>query len=176
MLSFEPIHEKEVFQFVDSPMGEITLSGTSKGLTGLWLPGQRGSVATLSPDISPGNLPVFEETVRWLELYFQGNIPNFTPDLNPQGSKFRQRVWELLLKIPYGETVSYGDIASVIAAERGISRMSAQAVGGAVGHNPISIIIPCHRVIGSDGSLTGYGGGLDKKIRLLGIEGIPYRL
>mgnify|MGYP000926299127 FL=1 len=118
------------------------------------------------------NLAVFDQTRRWLDLYFSGREPGFTPALNPLGSAFRRAVWEILLKIPYGKTTTYGQIAREIAAARGLAKMSAQAVGGAVGHNEISIIIPCHRVIGAHGNLTGYAGGIDRKIKLLQLEGI----
>lgn len=113
------------------------------------------------------NLAVFDQTRRWLDLYFSGREPGFTPALNPAGSAFRRAVWEILLKIPYGKTTTYGQIAHEIAAARGLAKMSAQAVGGAVGHNEISIIIPCHRVVGTHGSLTGYAGGIDREIKLL---------
>lgn len=118
------------------------------------------------------NLAVFDQTRRWLDLYFSGREPGFTPALNPVGSAFRRAVWEILLKIPYGKTTTYGQIAREIAAARGLAKMSAQAVGGAVGHNEISIIIPCHRVIGAHGNLTGYAGGIDRKIKLLKLEGV----
>lgn len=121
------------------------------------------------------NLAVFDQTRRWLDLYFSGREPGFTPALNPAGSAFRRAVWEILLKIPYGKTTTYGQIAREIAAARGLAKMSAQAVGGAVGHNEISIIIPCHRVIGAHGSLTGYAGGIDRKIKLLQLEGVDMR-
>ena len=121
------------------------------------------------------NLAVFDQTKRWLDLYFSGREPGFTPALNPAGSAFRRAVWEILLKIPYGKTTTYGQIAREIAAARGLAKMSAQAVGGAVGHNEISIIIPCHRVIGAHGSLTGYAGGIDRKIKLLQLEGVDMR-
>ena len=121
------------------------------------------------------NLAVFDQTKRWLDLYFSGREPGFTPALNPAGSAFRHVVWEILLKIPYGKTTTYGQIAREIAAARGLAKMSAQAVGGAVGHNEISIIIPCHRVIGAHGSLTGYAGGIDRKIKLLQLEGVDMR-
>ena len=121
------------------------------------------------------NLAVFDQTKRWLDLYFSGREPGFTPALNPAGSAFRRAVWEILLKIPYGKTTTYGQIAREIAAARGLAKMSAQAVGGAVGHNEISIIIPCHRVIGAHGNLTGYAGGIDRKIKLLKLEGIDMR-
>ena len=121
------------------------------------------------------NLAVFDQTRRWLDLYFSGREPGFTPALNPVGSAFRRAVWEILLKIPYGKTTTYGQIAREIAAARGLAKMSAQAVGGAVGHNEISIIIPCHRVVGAHGNLTGYAGGIDRKIKLLQLEGVDMR-
>nr|WP_314381200.1 methylated-DNA--[protein]-cysteine S-methyltransferase [uncultured Campylobacter sp.] len=121
------------------------------------------------------NLAVFDQTKRWLNLYFGGREPGFTPALNPVGSAFRRAVWEILLKIPYGKTTTYGQIAREIAAARGLAKMSAQAVGGAVGHNEISIIIPCHRVVGTHGSLTGYAGGIDRKIKLLQPGGVDMR-
>ena len=121
------------------------------------------------------NLAVFDQTRRWLDLYFSGREPGFTPALNPAGSAFRRAVWEILLKIPYGKTTTYGQIAREIAAARGLAKMFAQAVGGAVGHNEISIIIPCHRVVGTHGSLTGYAGGIDRKIKLLQLEGVDMR-
>ena len=121
------------------------------------------------------NLAVFDQTKRWLDLYFSGREPGFTPALNPVGSAFRRAVWEILLKIPYGKTTTYGQIAREIGAARGLAKMSAQAVGGAVGHNEISIIIPCHRVIGAHGNLTGYAGGIDRKIKLLQLEGVDMR-
>lgn len=121
------------------------------------------------------NLAVFDQTRRWLDLYFSGREPGFTPALNPVGSAFRRAVWEILLKIPYGQTTTYGQIAREIAAARGLAKMSAQAVGGAVGHNEISIIIPCHRVVGTHGSLTGYAGGIDRKIKLLQPGGVDMR-
>ncbi len=121
------------------------------------------------------NLAVFDQTKRWLDLYFSGREPGFTPALNPVGSAFRRAVWEILLKIPYGKTTTYGQIAREIAAARGLAKMSAQAVGSAVGHNEISIIIPCHRVVGTHGSLTGYAGGIDRKIKLLQPGGVDMR-
>ena len=126
-------------------------------------------------DFEEKNLAVFDQTKRWLDLYFSGREPGFTPALNPAGSAFRRAVWEILLKIPYGKTATYGQIAREIAAARGLAKMSAQAVGGAVGHNEISIIIPCHRVIGAHGNLTGYAGGIDRKIKLLQLEGVDMR-
>ena len=120
-------------------------------------------------------LPVFEETVRWLDIYFSGKQPDFTPPYKIDATPFRQAVIERMLHIPYGQTVTYGSIAGELAAERGLARMSAQAVGCAVGFNPICLIVPCHRVVGASGSLTGYAGGIDKKVRLLELEGADMR-
>lgn len=159
----------------DSPLGGITLAGEGAALTGLWFDGQKYFAQSMDPVHTDKSLPVLEETCRWLDLYFGGKVPDFTPPLSLKATAFRKAVWEILLTIPYGETMTYGEIASRIAAERGLLRMSAQAVGGAVGHNPIGIIIPCHRVIGADASLTGYAGGLDKKTRLLALEGALIR-
>lgn len=114
--------------------------------------------------------PILAEAKRWLDVYFSGEEPNFTPPLHPIGSAFRQEVWQILLQIPYGQTTTYGEIAGQLAEKHGMDHMSEQAVGGAVGHNEVSIIIPCHRVVGANGSLTGYAGGIDKKVRLLELE------
>lgn len=119
-----------------------------------------------------GAKAVFDCTERWLDSYFSGHNPDFTPPICLKGTSFQEDVWEILKRIPYGKVISYGEIARQIAEKRGLKRMSAQAVGGAVGRNPIAIIIPCHRVVGSNGSLTGYAGGLDKKTELLKIEGV----
>ncbi len=128
---------------------------------------------TIDGDVEEQELPVFAETDRWLTLYFQGQKPDFTPPIafGAKVSEFRKEVWKILLSIPYGTTLTYGDIARQISIRQGIERMSAQAVGGAVGHNPISLIVPCHRVVGTNGSLTGYAGGIDKKVKLLQLEG-----
>lgn len=154
-----------------SPLGGITLASDGVFLTGLWFDGQKYFGAALSGEPHEKKLPVFEQTERWLDIYFSGKAPDFTPSLSLQGTDFRKAVWEILLTIPFGQTMTYGEIAKRAASQMGLSRMSAQAVGGAVGHNPISLIIPCHRVVGSDGSLTGYAGGVDKKRRLLNMEG-----
>lgn len=160
----------------NSPLGGITLASDEEGLTGLWFDGQKyfGS-GILKDDPMPEKAetkkpPVLEQTVKWLDLYFSGQKPDFTPPLHLIGSEFRLAVWKILLEIPYGQTTTYKELAGRIAEQRGIKSMSAQAVGGAVGHNPISIIVPCHRVLGTDGSLTGYAGGIDKKISLLTLE------
>lgn len=154
----------------DSPLGGITLASDGKALTGLWFDGQKYFGSTLSADHEPGNLPVFEQTRKWLEIYFSGKAPDLTPPLYVRATPFRKAVWDILLTIPFGQTMTYGEIAHKIAAQKGLSHMSAQAVGGAVGHNPISLIIPCHRVVGADGNLTGYAGGTDKKLWLLSME------
>ena len=155
----------------DSPLGRILLASDGAALTGLWFEGQKYYAAVLDKQHGEKSLPVFEQTKNWLDIYFSGREPDFTPPLAPVGSEFRREVWELLCSIPYGKTVTYAELAAIIAERRGLSHMSAQAVGGAVGHNPISIIIPCHRVVGSGGSLTGYAGGIDRKVRLLSLEG-----
>ena len=151
-----------------SPLGGITLASDGIALTGLYFDGESGCPPCDAAHKK--DLPVFGEAMRWLDLYFAGKEPDFMPVLNPTGTAFQQAVWEILRTIPYGATTSYGTIARRIEQETK-KRMSAQAVGGAVGRNPISIIIPCHRVIGADGSLTGYAGGLDKKEYLLRTEG-----
>lgn len=139
-------------------------------LTGLWFDGQRYFAEGLKSDSKAENLPVFDLTVKWLDIYFSGKEPDFTPPLQLEGSDFRMEVWHILLTIPYGETMTYGEIAEIVASRRSIAKMSAQAVGGAVGHNPISLIVPCHRVIGADGRLTGYAGGIELKRSLLMLE------
>ena len=154
-----------------SPLGEILLAADDEGLTGLWfMENQKYMGLGLSKNAVKRTLPVFDDAVRWLDIYFSGKDPGFTPPLHLTGSAFRCRVGEIMLEIPYGKTATYGEIARRIADERGIRQMSCRAVGGAVGKNPISLIIPCHRVVGSDGSLTGYGGGLERKAALLRLE------
>lgn len=155
-----------------SPLGELLLAADEIGLTGIWFDGGKYFAEGLDAEHEKGQLPVLETAKNWLDIYFAGREPDFTPALHMIGSSFRLSVWKHLSGIPYGETITYGEIAKKIAGEMGIERMSAQAVGGAVGHNPVSIIVPCHRVIGADGSLTGYAGGLDKKVRLLALEGV----
>ena len=154
----------------NSPLGGILLAADEKGLTGLWFDGEKYFADHLPAEHVQQETPVLAETRRWLDLYFTRKEPDFTPPLHPTGSAFRQAVWEILLQIPYGKTTTYGEIARELAGKQGVSRMSAQAVGGAVGHNEISIIIPCHRVVGTNGSLTGYAGGMEKKVRLLELE------
>lgn len=156
----------------DSPLGAITLASDGEALTGLWFDGQKYFADTLAKDHEAKEIEIFRQTKKWLDIYFSGKAPDFTPKLNMICSDFRKAVWEVMLSIPYGHTMTYGEIAVKIAKERGLERMSAQAVGGAVGHNSISLIIPCHRVVGTNGSLTGYAGGIDKKIWLLEHEGV----
>ena len=153
-----------------SKLGSILLSADEIGLTGLWFEGQKYFANTL-PDgaISQESL-ILTEAKRWLDIYFSGKEPDFTPKLHPIGSPFRQEGWRILLQIPYGQTMTYGEIARQMEKLQNRPHMSAQAVGGAVGHNGISIIIPCHRVVGTKGNLTGYAGGLDKKMALLELE------
>ena len=158
--------------YYDSPLGRILLTSDELGLTGLYFadePDDKKSNASEATELESSSIT---QTKHWLDIYFSGQKPDFTPPLHLTGSPFRVRVCEIMLEIPYGQTISYGEIAKRIAQERGAARMSAQAVGGAVGHNPISLIVPCHRVIGANGNLTGYGGGIDRKIALLRLEGI----
>ena len=149
----------------DSPLGGITLAGNGAALTGLWFDGQRHFGSTLEiASSTTSELPVLDETRRWLDIYFSGRKPDFTPTLLLKGTTFQQRVWNSLLAIPYGQTVTYGELA------RRLGCRSAQAIGGAVGRNPIAIIVPCHRVVGAGGALTGYAGGIDRKRALLQLE------
>ena len=157
-------------QHYDSSLGGILLAADESGITGLWFDGQKYFARDLPAERVEQNTPALAEAKRWLDIYFTGREPDFTPPLHPIGSGFRQAVWNILLQIPYGQTTTYGEIARQLAAKQGLARMSAQAIGGAVGHNEISIIIPCHRVVGTNGSLTGYAGGIDRKVKLLELE------
>lgn len=151
---------------IASPLGELTLSSDGRALTGLWIEGQKYHSAGLGPETCEAALPVFAAAEEWLLRYFAGERP--VPGelaLAPGGSEFRHRVWRLLAEIPYGSLMTYGEIARRLGA-------SARAVGGAVGHNPISVIIPCHRVVGAGGALTGYAAGIETKLRLLRHEGV----
>lgn len=152
----------------DSPLGPLTLSSDGESLTALEF-GAKTNTGNLS------DLPVFNDTRKWLDIYFHGDIPDFLPKIKIGGSEFKQKVCEIMSRIPYGQTTTYGSIAKEIAQYLGKERMSAQAVGGAVGHNPVAIIIPCHRVLGAQGRLTGYAYGLDIKIKLLQIEGATFQ-
>ncbi|MBR5995679.1 MAG: methylated-DNA--[Eubacteriaceae bacterium] len=159
--------------YYESPLGVIELISDGKALTGLRFLGRDHNGPPIKKDGNEkDDLPVFGKTSHWLDIYFTGIDPGFVPPLSLTGSSFQLAVWSILLKIPFGRTMSYGEIADIIAHERGIRKMSAQAVGGAVGRNPVSLIVPCHRVIGSDGSLTGYGGGIERKLMLLKLEGV----
>ena len=157
-----------------SPLGGITLASDGTALTGLWFDGQKYFADGLDADHEERALSVFGVTEKWLDIYFSGREPDFTPSLHKKTTDFRKSVWEILLTIPYGTTMTYGEIAGKIAAKNGPGRVSARAVGGAVAHNAISLIIPCHRIIGADGSLTGYAGGTDRKRKLLEMEGIRF--
>ncbi len=153
-----------------SPLGIITLAGNGESLTGLWFDGQKNFSHKLISESIESELPIFTQTCNWLDIYFSGRIPDFIPPISLNTTPFRKAVYDILLTIPYGHTMTYGEIANIIAKQNGVERMSARSVGGAVGHNPVSIIIPCHRVVGADGSLNGYAGGLDRKIELLKLE------
>lgn len=153
-----------------SPVGGILLAADETGLTGLWFDGQKYYADRLDPEHEEKDTPVLAQTKEWLAVYFSGREPLFSPPVHMLGTPFQLSVWKLLQKIPYGKTVTYGEIAKEIAKQKGLSRISAQAVGGAVGHNKISVIIPCHRVVGTNGSLTGYAGGIEKKVKLLTLE------
>ncbi len=157
-------------QHYDSPLGGVLLAADEIGLTGLWFDGEKYFADNLPSEHTERETPALAEARRWLDVYFTGKEPDFLPPLHPVGSAFRQSVWDILLQIPYGKTATYGGIARQLAKKTGLPRMSAQAVGGAVGHNEISVIIPCHRVVGTNGSLTGYAGGIDKKLKLLELE------
>ena len=159
----------------DSPLGGILLAADEEGLTGLWFETQKYFAAKLAPEHEERVTPALDAACRWLDVYFSGREPDFTPKLHLVGSDFRQAVWALLRKIPYGQTTTYGALAGQLAEQSG-KRVSAQAVGGAVGHNPVSLIVPCHRVVGSGGSLTGYAGGVEKKMRLLTLTPADFDL
>lgn len=153
-----------------SPLGEITLRSDGEALTGLWFADDKHYGEKDIAGAALADLDVFTQAEEWLAEYFAGREPKVSVPLKLQGSEFQMQVWRLLQDIPYGRLVTYGDIAKKIAAQKGVARMSAQAVGGAVGHNPLCIIVPCHRVVGANGSLTGYGGGMWRKVRLLELE------
>lgn len=158
----------------ESPIGSLTLVSDENNLIGLWMENQKYFMNGLKNEIVTNNeLDIFTKTKNWLDRYFNNEKPDISElPLKPIGSDFKQDVWKTLCEIPYGEVTTYKDIANKLAVKRNLESMSSQAVGGAVGHNPISIIIPCHRVIGSNKSLTGYAGGIDRKIKLLAHEGI----
>ena len=153
-----------------SVLGDLILKSDGISLTAICFSDREYSRERLPDPLQEET--AIRETKRWLDIYFSGKDPGFLPPLRIEGTLFQKRVWELLSEIPYGQTRSYKEIAEVLAAEKGIQKMSAQAVGGAVGKNPIPIIVPCHRIVGSDGSLTGYAGGIERKKILLKLEGI----
>ena len=157
-----------IFEY-KSPIGIIIITSDETGITGLQFKGE--SEAEVLSDKRYKETSAIKEAKKWLDLYFSGKNPGYIPAINPTGTEFQKLVWKLLLEIPYGKTTNYGEIAGKIAEIKNVSRMSAQAVGGAVGKNPIAIIIPCHRVVGKNGKLTGYAYGIDKKISLLALEG-----
>ena len=157
-----------------SPLGAITIASDGENIIGLWIEGQKYFGGTISESMIENNdLNIFVAAKKWLDRYFAGEKPKIGElQLDPNGGEFRKLVWDILCEIPYGETITYGEIAKRVAFKMNKKSMSSQAVGGAVGHNPISIIIPCHRVLGANGNLTGYAGGIDKKIKLLEHEGV----
>ena len=158
----------------DSPIGSLRLVSDGENLTGLWMEKHRYPYPPAEETAAwCSRLPVFDEAKKWLNAYFAKKQPSINAlPLAPSGSPFRQEIWRLLCQIPYGQVTTYGELARQAAANLNKAHMSAQAVGGAVGHNPISIIIPCHRVVGTNGSLTGFGGGIENKIWLLQHEGL----
>ena len=153
-----------------SPLGEMLLAADDRGLVGIWFRGAEHFGRGLEPGSREGEHPFLLEAERWLDCYFSGREPEFQPPVHWQGTPFQQTVWELLRQIPYGSTVTYGTLAARAAERLGRSGMPARAVGGAVSRNPLSVLVPCHRVVGADGSLTGYAGGLERKRRLLALE------
>lgn len=155
-----------------SPLGEILLAADGEGLTGLWFEGQKYFAHTLEEDHREGSAPMLDAAQRWLDAYFSGRDPGPVPPLRLSGTPFQREVWNLLTAIPYGQTTTYGSLARSLAQARGLAHFSAQAVGNAVGRNPVSILVPCHRVLGADGSLTGYAAGVEKKRALLALEGV----
>lgn len=160
--------------YYQSQIGEILLASDGENLIGLWIDNQKYYLGNLKEKLlEKENLKIFNKTKKWLDRYFNQERPKISElPLKPRGSDFRQTVWKILCEIPYGKTITYGEIAKNVAEIMGKEKMSPQAIGNAVGHNPISIIIPCHRVVGTNGNLTGYAGGIDKKIKLLEIENV----
>ena len=157
---------RPVVSTFDSPLGRMRLCSDGEALTAVVFAGQKHEERHIPGNAMPGTCPVLEETKLWLDAYFRKDIPKKFPPLKPEGTGFQKRVWEKLLLIPYGETLTYGELATMLGCK------GAQAVGGAVGRNPISILIPCHRVVGADGSLTGYAGGVERKAYLLNMESL----
>ena len=160
----------DYYRTITSPLGDILLASDGSALTGLWFADSVTCPKNAGSGMQETELPVFEQTEEWLRIYFSGQDPRFRPKLSPHGTPFQMRVWSLLEAVPYGTTSTYGELSRTLAQQMNRSRMSAQAVGNAVKHNPISLILPCHRIIGSDGSLTGYAGGIERKRALLALE------
>lgn len=164
--------------YYDSILGKLTIAGDGENIIGLWIEGQKYFADTIKNEniIKKDDISIFIKTKEWLDRYFRGERPDIKElKLSPKGSEFRQNVWKILCRIPYGQTITYGKIAKEIAKLMNKNSMSAQAIGNAVGHNPISIIIPCHRVVGTNGGLTGYAGGIDKKRELLELENVDIK-
>ncbi len=159
----------------ESPIGGLLIASNGEAITGLWFEGQKYFADTLEREHEEADIQIFRQTREWLGAYFAGINPGAVPPVTLEGSLFRMTVWGILMGIPYGSAITYKEIGARVASKLGLGHMSAQAVGGAVGHNPVSIMVPCHRVLGSDGRLTGYAGGLDKKAYLLRLEGIRYK-
>ena len=162
----------QCISYYQSPLGRILLSSDDTGLSGLWFEGQRYFARNLDVDAVERETEILKDAKRWLDVYFSGHEPEFSIPLHIQGSPFHKEVSRIMCSIPYGEVMTYGEIAEMIRTLFGVPHMSARAVGGAVGHNEISIIVPCHRVVGSNGNLTGYGGGMERKMKLLELEGV----
>ncbi|MDR0768638.1 MAG: methylated-DNA--[protein]-cysteine S-methyltransferase [Dysgonamonadaceae bacterium] len=164
----------EYINKIKSPVGILTVSSDGQNISGLWIEGQKYFAKTLGKDVLEQDLPLFKTVRQWLDIYFSGKEPDFMPPLMPKGSPFQKTIWNYLCKIPYGQTTSYGELAKQFELENEGKPMSARAIGAAVGHNSVSIIIPCHRIIGKNGDLTGYAGGIDIKIKLLQLEGFRH--
>jgi methylated-DNA-[protein]-cysteine S-methyltransferase len=171
------VDKTEIISKIKSPVGILTISSDGQNITGLWMKGQKYYARTLVEGVlASSNLPIFDSIQKWLDIYFSGKEPDFTLPVMPKGSPFQKAIWNILCKIPYGQTTTYGEVARQFGlTNKEKKHTSPRAVGNAVGHNPISIIIPCHRVIGKNGSLTGYASGIDKKIKLLQLEGIDIK-
>lgn len=170
---FKAITEKPTMTYIcpyNSPLGRIMISSNGKEITGLWFDNQKQSGSTLPKGHEENALPIFDEAKKWLDTYFSGKAPDFIPPIKMDITPFCKSVLEIVQTIPFGQTMTYGEIANHIAKQRGLAKISAQAVGQAVGNNPILLIIPCHRVVGANGNLTGYAGGLEKKLQLLTLE------
>ncbi|MBQ8476827.1 methylated-DNA--[bacterium] len=160
----------QYIDYYNSPLGKILLTADDEGLSGVWFEGEKYFKNALKPGHRRQDLEIFKQTKKWLDIYFKGQEPDFVPKIHQTGTQFQKEVWEILKKIPYGKTITYNDIAKEIAKQRGIKKMAAQAVGGAVGHNKAAIIVPCHRVVGATGNLTVFRGGIERKIKLLELE------